>query len=291
MAEERTIRAISEQLYARLPRRRLSPHVGCRRRLGGAPPEHRRIAPIPERTAARHAPGMTRLPLKARSAGICVLVIVASGGFAASGCSDDTETSGLEKLSPAQVQKEAAAALQSAKSAHVTGTGVVGNRTQIDLRINGTSTSGTFTAEGVRIAITRIGDNFYIKADRRGLTTLGASAAVRRVGANRWLKLGIEQITEWKGFSLGDFAGQLTEDERPFEPGVAQAEINGKPAVVVSHRDGSKLYVANTGPAYPLRGDYKGPSGARLEFTEYGTDFSITAPENAVDISNLTDRG
>jgi hypothetical protein len=234
---------------------------------------------------------MTRPRLTPRSATISALVVLVTGGFAASGCGGDTGTNGLEKLAAAQVQRKAVAALKSAGSAHVKGTGVAGNQTQLDLRFDGTSTSGTFTAEGVRIAITRIGANFYIKADRRGLTKLGASRAARRVGANRWLKLGHGQITEWAGFSLQEIAGQLSEDESAIEPGVAQAEIDGKHVVVVSQRDGSKLYVANTGPAYPLRGDYKGPTGARVEFTEYGADFRITAPENAVDVTKLAERG
>lgn len=48
--------------------------------------------------------------------------------------------------------------------------------------------------------------------------------------------------------------------------------------MVVRWRDGSKLYVANTGPAYPLRGDFKSPHAGRIDFTEYGAPIQITAP-------------
>ena len=65
---------------------------------------------------------------------------------------------------------------------------------------------------------------------------------------------------------------------------MAQATLDGKQVVVVSLQDGSKLYVANTSVPYPLRGDFMGRAGGRIDFTQYGADFRITAPENAVDV-------
>jgi hypothetical protein len=51
--------------------------------------------------------------------------------------------------------------------------------------------------------------------------------------------------------------------------------------VVVTYPDGSRLYVASTGPAYPVRLDATGNGGGRRDFSQYGTQFHITAPENA----------
>lgn len=47
-----------------------------------------------------------------------------------------------------------------------------------------------------------------------------------------------------------------------------------------------KLYVANTGPPYPLHADKKGNDAGRIDLSEYGADFHITAPSNAVDLSS-----
>ena len=56
--------------------------------------------------------------------------------------------------------------------------------------------------------------------------------------------------------------------------------------MVVSWRDGSKLHVANTGPAYPLRMEFKKGSNAGLyELSEYGAPLHITAPNNAIDVT------
>ena len=63
--------------------------------------------------------------------------------------------------------------------------------------------------------------------------------------------------------------------------------LDGTKVVVISRKDGSKLYVANTGPPYPLRGEKKGANAGRTDFTEYGADFHITAPANAMDIGQV----
>ncbi len=67
---------------------------------------------------------------------------------------------------------------------------------------------------------------------------------------------------------------------------VRQTTLDGSKVVVVSYRNGSKWYVANTGPAYPLRGESKGQNVGLLVFTEYGAPLHITAPSNVIDLSN-----
>jgi len=49
---------------------------------------------------------------------------------------------------------------------------------------------------------------------------------------------------------------------------------------VATYPDGSRLYVASTGPAYPLRLDAAGSVGGRRDFSQYGAAFHITAPPN-----------
>ena len=81
-----------------------------------------------------------------------------------------------------------------------------------------------------------------------------------------------------KQFSLATYADALPTGNPPFEPTVEQATLDGDKVVVVSAQDGSKLYVANTGPAYPRRSESNGADLGRIDFTEYGVDFHITAP-------------
>jgi hypothetical protein len=74
---------------------------------------------------------------------------------------------------------------------------------------------------------------------------------------------------------------ELAMRESASDATVAQTTLNGRRVVVVTYDDGSKLYVANTGPAYPLRFDVTGNGGGRRDLSQYGGSFHITAPKNA----------
>ncbi len=231
---------------------------------------------------------MTRLPLAVRH--VPMLAVSALAALALSGCGSDSDTNGLEKLSARTAQQKSLAALRSATSARVQGTSLVaGSRARIDVRFSGRSSRGVVAAAGVEFAFTRVGDSTYIKAGREALERLGAPASIRRVAAGRWLRLAPGEVT-LTGLSRAELVGQLAENESPLEPHVARETLDGERVVVVTQQNGSKLYISNTGPAYPLRGDYKGQAPARFEFTEFGADFDITPPAHPVDAGKLAGR-
>lgn len=158
------------------------------------------------------SPGQHRSSHLAGALALTVLALVAPAGCGGG------KTNGLETMSAAEVHRKAAAALRSAHSAHVKGVSAFnGNPVQLDLRFDGSSTSGALVADGVRFGITRIADVTYIKGGRQALEQLGAP--------------------------------------------------------------------------YPLRGDFKGPAAGRIDFSEYGADFRITAPEEPLDVGKLPVRG
>ena len=216
--------------------------------------------------------------------------LAAAAAFVAlfvAGCGG-TPTNGLEEKSAAQVQQAATAAIEAASSVHVTGTGVrEGRPVQVDLRIQDGSSRGTITIEGARLEITTVGPNAYVQGDQRALEVLGVPPAAAQLGAGRSLKLTAQEAAPLEGYSLDSFAAQLAKNDSPLDPKVEQTELDGQKVVVVSRQDGSKLYVANTGDAYPLRADDKGPDAGRLDFTEYGADFLIPAPQVTVELSEL----
>jgi hypothetical protein len=196
------------------------------------------------------------------------------------------QTNGLERRSAAQVEQEAAAALRAANSVHVTARGrFEGKPARLDLRIQGDSSTGTLGLKGAQLKVTVIGDDAYLKADQRSWKTLGAPPAAQRRLHDRWVKVAAKQL-DLEGFAIDSLAASMTQHDSPLEPTVQQATLAGNKVVVLSLQDGSKLYVANTGPAYPLRADCKGADAARLDFTEYGADFHITAPSTFMDLSS-----
>jgi hypothetical protein len=217
-----------------------------------------------------------------------IAVVAALIALPLTGCGGGTPSDGLEDKSAAQVQEEAAAAIRAAKSVHVIGTSVTdGASAEVDLRIQDGSSSGTITLDGAQFEITRVGEVTYVKADEGALESLGIPPEMLRRGTGRWLKLAPQEASALEGFSLDSFAQQLTTSESPLETEVEQTELDGTRVVVISNQDGSKLYVANADPAYPIRGEFEGANAGRIDFSEYDVDFQISAPENSVELGEL----
>ena len=169
-------------------------------------------------------------------------------------------TNGLENKSPVQVLRAAAAAVGAAQSVHIVGSGLGG---PFDYRMGRSSASDMITGtptehEWIRV----VGCYDYKKTDYGPLADL-------------WRRYPAGALT---GFTLADYAqyDPLIGNHDPQGAKVQQATVNGKKVVVVSWPDGSKVQVANTGPAYPLRADFKGHLPVRMVFSE--TISRLTSP-------------
>ena len=146
---------------------------------------------------------------------------------------------------------------QGRQSVHVTGTAINnGKPVRVDLRIQSNASSGTMELHGVKLEFITTGGTTYLKADQQTWATLGVPAVAGRL-ADRWVKTGPRQLAGLTGFSLDNLAGQLMRVTAP-GPTVERTTLDGTKVVVISRKDGSKLYVANTGPPYPLRGRREG---------------------------------
>jgi hypothetical protein len=220
---------------------------------------------------------------------IAAAVVVAFVALAASGCGSATTavggtTSGPEHKTTTQVLHDAAAAVRTAGSYHMVATGPVGSvRERLDLHIQGSSFSGALTTPAGQAQVIKIGNVSYLKANQAVLKLLGAGRAFQRL-AGRWIKIPGRSMTI-EGFSPSQLATVMLRDYSHLEPTVTLATLGGAKVVVISSQDGSKMYVADTGPAYPFRLDFIGPNPQRWDFTEYGARFHITAPGNAVDLT------
>lgn len=208
---------------------------------------------------------------------MAVLIALTASACGGATTATSTPTNGLENKSPAEVLQQAAAALTGAKSVHVMGTSPEG---RVDLRIQEGSTTGTVIMAGAPVKITIIGGDAYIKTNQAGLKALNAPPSLQRHAAGRWLKVPASDFT---GFALTDLADNLTEYRNPLEPEVQQTTLDSRKVVLISWQNDGKLWVANTGPAYPLRAEWKkGQQTGVLNYTEYGAPLHITAPSNAL---------
>ena len=173
-------------------------------------------------------------------------------------------TNGLEKKSPADVLQAAGAALRAVKSVHIVGADLDGH---FDDRLQRSSAIVTITypRTGGHARFRVIGRYGYVK------THFGHNAG-------RWLKYPAQAFKE---FTIAQWASGF--GYGPHGAKVQQATVNGRKVMIVSWPDRSKLYVANTGPAYPLRAKFKGGYPAWVVFSEYNVPFDVAAPSNAID--------
>ncbi|HEX6674292.1 MAG TPA: hypothetical protein VF486_04615 [Actinomycetes bacterium] len=193
---------------------------------------------------------------------------------------------GLERKTAAEVQRAAAATLKNAKSVHVTFTGPR-QPLLLDLRIQGNASSGTvaIASAGASFQVTSIGRDTWIKGDDRALRALGIPGAARQRVAGHWFKAPGQQVAGLGGFSLDSLASGVGRNESPLQKKVEQTLLDGRKVIVLTQKNGAKLYISNTGPAFPLRTDLKASGSGRVVFSEYGVDFHITAPVDVVDLN------
>jgi hypothetical protein len=190
-------------------------------------------------------------------------------------------TNGLEKMSATAVSHAAIGMFSLAHSVRVQGTMIGGVPAEkFDLRYEGTSISGSSVEKGSTYEYITVGDRSYLKANAAGWEAMGNTPDVANMMAGQWQRTGSAPSgEEWPSRAI--FVSELGLRESAQDATVAQATLDGRRVVVVTYPDGSKLYVANTGPAYPVRLDVTGNGGGRRDFSQYGMQFHITAPENA----------
>jgi hypothetical protein len=209
-----------------------------------------------------------------------------SSGTASSHAVTSPATNGLENQTAAKVTQAAGAALKAAKTVHVRGTFLTNTGTEkFDLRYQGGSTSGTFTVHGVTIHLITVGGKAYLKASKHGWAIMGNPPDSQSMLAGKWVRTGTarEMLTP---FSLATFASELSAEEYAQGGSVAQATLAGQKVVVVTYPDGSKLYVATAGTAYPLRFENTSSIGGRRDFSEYGAEFHIATPDGVLNLGS-----
>ncbi len=195
---------------------------------------------------------------------------------------------GVATMGAGQATRAALAALTSAASVHVAGTFPAEGRTEhFDMRFGGNSAAeGSFTLNGAPIQVVNCDGAMYLKAGQDGWTAMGNPAGTAGMMAGRWFKVGSAQAPGSTPLSLAFFTGELAAHGTMTGATVSHGTLGGRQVAIIAYPDGSRLYVAAAGPAYPLRFDVTGGTGGRRDFSDYGAAVHIVAPGDATDISN-----
>jgi hypothetical protein len=194
---------------------------------------------------------------------------------------------GEEKKTGPQVANDTAAALKGAGSARLQGTQTDGKTTaSIDLTLVTDGATGTITQAGQVINLVNAGGSSYVKAPTAFYVAQGATAADAAKVADKWVKLPASS-SDFSDFTLTKFAESIPKPDSggKINDKVTKDKLDGKSVVVLSQTDGSKLYVATSGPAYPLKLVSSGDSKETATFTDFGKKVTVTAPAGAISVS------
>ena len=196
-------------------------------------------------------------------------------------------SSPLEGKNGPEVAEAAADALEEAGAVRVEGTIEQGGEEgELDLRLQGEDAAGTLTIDGGAIELVTVGGEQFIKApeDFWGSSGLPEEAAAALGG--QWVALPADGA-DFAEFSLASILEDLRNPTSEVQDEVGEDEVDGTDVVVVEQEDGSKLFVADEEPAYPLRLTSVGDQTGTLDLSEFGEEQEISAPEGAVDLGEL----
>lgn len=219
-------------------------------------------------------------PVVALAASGCGSPAATRTGAAAAGT-----TNGLQNQTPDQVLSDAIAALRSANSVQIVWTPppARGPFKIAAVQVQGDALIDIFAEHGQALFETGfVGKHAYIRLSREALKHGSMPDLFKHLVAGRWLRMRrVPAPPGNSGKSVLDSGAAFLGRHGPLAPAVRQAMLNGRKVVVITDRqNGAKLYVANTGRAYPLLATL--PHGHRVEWTDYGAHFGIPTPANTL---------
>lgn len=205
------------------------------------------------------------------------------------GCGGSSDN-GVAAKSPDAIITATTNAIDGVKSVHVLGSlRSGGSPIALNLElVGGKGASGQMAQSGAAFRIIALNGVVYIN---------GSDAFWRRFGGN-----GAAQIFhgKWlKAPATGQFAslGTLTDLRKLFNQLLSNrgsltkggtASVAGQKVVAVTNATmGGTLYVATTGQPYPVEIVKTGQQGGHILFNRYNESVSLSAPSNAIDISQL----
>jgi hypothetical protein len=221
-----------------------------------------------------------------------VLVLVAASLAGCGGHGKSAKPNGEASKPALRVLSDAKSAATSARTAHVSGNiRSAGTPIRLDLAMaKDKGAKGSMSTSGLSFDLVRIGDTAYIRGSDEFYKHF-AGAGIAQLLHDKWLKA---SIVEGRFSSLAPLTslsllfakvsaghGKLVNDGR--------TTYKGQDVVAIRDTsDNSKLYVAATGKPYPVAivGGRKGTSGT-ITFGDWNEPVSLTAPKDAIDISQL----
>ncbi|MGY1856052.1 hypothetical protein [Modestobacter sp. SYSU DS0290] len=236
-----------------------------------------------------------RLATAGATAGLAAVLLAGCGGDSdsnaestSSPAAESSSESALADQTGAEVSAAAADALEEAGSVHVTGsTGVGAEMQSIDLVMQGDDVSGTVGMGGQTVGLLRTGGVVYMQAPADFWTSFGVPAEFAAQLDGAWVLVPEDGATGFEELTLASLVEELRNPTTEVEDEVTTDELEGEQVLIVTQTDGSTLAVAAEGEPYPLQVVNAGDASETLDFSEFGEEVEIVAPEAPVDLTDL----
>jgi hypothetical protein len=221
-------------------------------------------------------------------AGLSVAAVLAVAVI--SGCGSSSTGNGVASKTPTQIVAGAKILADAAKSVHVSGT----LRTATSpialnmILLAGKGGRGQLTENGLSLQLIQIHGTAYIKGSAAFYRQIAGPAAAQ-VLQGRWLKAPASSGNLAPLASLTDLSKLLDTAlaaHGPLTKGRVTS-VNGQKVIGVKDTStGGTLYVATTGPPYPVQITMSGGGGG-ITFAGWNQPVSVFAPANAIDVTQL----
>jgi hypothetical protein len=218
----------------------------------------------------------------------CALLAV--GALAACGGGGASSGNGVASKSPDAIVRDANNAIARASAVHVAGS-ISNNGVPLTLDlslVSGKGGSGQLSEGGLTFRVISVGASVYIQGSQAFLSHFAGPAAAQKY-AGKWLKAP----------AAGQFApiASLTNMQALFSRvllshGVLKKSgtttVNGQQVIALrDSSQGGTLYVATTGPPYPVEVVKNGAGGGRIVFDRINQPVALSPPAQSRDLSKI----
>jgi hypothetical protein len=232
-----------------------------------------------------------------RPSPVALLIAVVALALLLAGCGSSSSSSGngIESKSASEILEATKTAASEAKSVHIKGS-IVSEGKPITLNMEllaGKGGKGTIGQEGFTIQLIQVEGSVYINGNSSFYKHVGGAAAAQLL-QGRWLKAPANS---------GELASlaSLTNLSKLIDSALAShgtlskgstTTINGQSAIALKDTTkGGTLYVATTGQPFPLEIAKSGAESGKVSLEDWNAPVTLTAPQNAIDISKLQKGG
>jgi hypothetical protein len=227
--------------------------------------------------------------MRRRFAAIALSLLLAVA-VAACGGSGSSSSNGVAAKSPDAIVSAVSAAVAGVRSVHVSGSvGNGGSLTTLDLNlVSGKGGRGSMSENGLAFQIVAVGQEVYINASPAFWRHAGGNAAAQ-LFSGKWLKAPASgQFASLAALTnVQELFTKLLSNHGKLAKGSTTTISGQKVIAITDTTQGGNLYVATTGKPYPIEIVKTGSQAGRVKFDHFNESVSLTAPANAIDISQL----